>query len=285
MKHFILSALPGADGMIRLCEKDYHYLVRVRRLRSGMYFDAVLPGGVETRVRILSTEKKILTGKCVGFSEHGSPEYDSSKQVLSKQVSLDGTVLPPIALFQGLPKGAKMDLIVRQAAEGGVSFVVPFQSEYSMAKPGKNLNEKIERWERIIKEARQQSGSTIETKVLPPGDFNALLHYWETIKEKYKRPVGILLHPDPLAKGTFHGYLGNDPDFIGIAVGSEGGFSPGEVELLVTAGFRPLVMGNTVLRTETAALCGVAVIRILILESETWTSSQSGSCSSEFPST
>ena len=275
MKRFVLSAPPGADGNIRLYEKDYHYLVRVRRLKSGMCFDAVLPGGGETRVRVLSTENRTLIGECLG----------SSEQVSSKPDSIIGGTLPPIALFQGLPKGAKMDLIVRQAAEGGVSFIVPFQSGYSTAKLGKNPNEKIMRWERIIKEARQQSGSAIDTKVLPPCNFKALSKYWETIKEKYRRPVGILLHPDPLANGSFHGYLGNDPDFIGIAVGPEGGFSPEEVELFLAAGFKPLVLGNTVLRTETAALCGAAVIRIILMESEAWTSGQTGSCSSEFLST
>ena len=111
MKRFVLSAQPGAGGIIRLYQKDYHYLVRVRRLKSGMCFDAILPGGKETSVRILSTVDNILIGECLGVSVQVPPG-------------------PPIALFQGLPKGAKMDLIVRQAAELGVSFIVPFQSEY-----------------------------------------------------------------------------------------------------------------------------------------------------------
>jgi 16S rRNA (uracil1498-N3)-methyltransferase len=176
--------------------------------------------------------------------------------------------IPPIALFQGFPGGAKMDLIVRQAAEGGVSVVAPFVSEFSAARPG---NEKIMRWERIVKEARQQSGSAIETEIRPFNNLESLLEYWESIEQKYLRPLGIVLHQEPLAKGSLHGYLGNNPDFVALAVGPEGGFSSREVALFLSKKFKPLLLGNTVLRTETAALYGTAALRIILLESETWT--------------
>jgi len=251
MKRFVLSVPPNQEGMIRLYDKDYHYLVRVRRCRSGSYFDAVLPGGAETRVKVLSTVDNILIGECLGAAEKKPSSF------------------PPIALFQGLPKGSKMDLIVRQAAEGGVSVVAPFESEYSTARLN---NEKPIRWNRIVREARQQSGSATETEVRILCGFDALLDYWESLKKVYSRPLGILLHQEPLEKGTFHGYLGSSPDFTALAVGPEGGFSQREVSLFIAAGFKPLVMGNTILRTETAALYGTAVIKTLLLESESWTS-------------
>ena len=263
MKRFVLSTPPNPEGRIRLYDRDYHYLVRVRRLGAGAFFDAVLPGGTETRVRILSTADGILIGECLELPEHTAcGNYPA---------------IAPLALFQGLPKGAKMDLIVRQAAENGVSVIAPFESEYSAARINR---EKQARWERIIKEARQQSGSATETELRPPCLLGDLLAYWEALKKKYRQPVGILLHQEPieraphekspLEKRTFHNYLGNSPDFIALAVGPEGGFSPAEVSLFLAAGFRPLLMGNTVLRTETAALCGTAAVRIILLESESW---------------
>ena len=252
MKRFVLPILPNPEGMIRLYEKDYHYLVRVRRLKTGMCFDAVVPGGAETRVRILSTVDNILIGECLGLSETRLPS------------------IPPIALFQGLPKGVKMDLIVRHAAEGGVSVVAPFESEYSTAHLN-NSTEKLKRWERIIREARQQSGSAIQTEIRPPCGINSLMEYWESLKKNYRRPLGILLHQEVLENGTFHDYLFNCPDFVVLAVGPEGGFSQKETALFKAAGFRPLLMGNTILRTETAALYGTAAIRIILLENEAWT--------------
>ena len=262
MKRFSLPLPPNPDGMIRLYEKDYHYLVRVRRLKAGMCFNAELPGGEGAQVRILSTKDNILIGECID-EKTGEPAAANK----------DSSPLPPIALFQGIPKGAKMDLIIRQATEGALSLIVPFQSEYSAVKlntEGKSSEEKLKRWERIIKEARQQSGSAIETKVLPPCSVDTLLEHWESLKKKYRRPLGILLHQEALGKGTFHNYLAYCPDFIALAVGPEGGFSPGEASLFLSAGFKPLLMGNTILRTETAALYGAAVIRIILLESNAW---------------
>ena len=289
MKRFVLSFPPSPEGMIRLYESDFHYLVHVRRLRAGMNFDAVLPDGTETRVRILSTVDNILIGECL------TPGHVPSEQVpFGKRPSS----IPPIALFRGLPKGNKMDLIVRQAAEGGVSLVAPFGSEYSAvrltntsAEPDRVPSEhvlKVKRWERIVREARQQSGSAVETVVRPPVGFDTLLEYWESLKKEYRRPLGILFHQEPLetptgqseasekrgsplAKGTFHDYLGEESDFVAMAVGPEGGFSPREVLRFLAAGFNPLLMGNTILRTETAALYGTAAIRIILLESESWT--------------
>ena len=82
--------------------------------------------------------------------------------------------------------------------------------------------------------------------------------------------MGIFLHQEPLEKGSFHGYLGNKPDLTALAVGPEGGFSPAEVYMFLEAGFKPLILGNTILRTETAALYGTAALRIILLESEAW---------------
>jgi 16S rRNA (uracil1498-N3)-methyltransferase len=175
MKHFVLQALPGEGGIIRLYERDYHYLVRVRRLKSGMSFDAILPDGVETKVLILSTKDNILIGQCSEL------RLEKGKARPLKPY-MTGSRIPPIALFQGLPRGAKMDLIVRQVAETGVSVVAPFKSEYSTASLLTGC-ERIKRWERIIKEARQQSGSVTETMVMPPCAFDALLEYWESLKK------------------------------------------------------------------------------------------------------
>jgi 16S rRNA (uracil1498-N3)-methyltransferase len=235
-----------------------------------MRFNAVLPGGEETTVRILSTVDNILIGECLGV-----PDEMPDKREGREGQKLPSPV-PPIALFQSLPRGSKMDLIVRQAAEGGVSTIVPFESEFSATRlretqsGGVFLGQKLKRWKRIVKEAIQQSGSLRETNVMPPCDFDALLEYWAVIKKKFYRPLGILLHQEPLEKGSFHDYLGTCPDFTALAVGPEGGFSTREVSLLLAAGFRPLLMGNTILRTETAALYGTAAIRIILMESESW---------------
>jgi 16S rRNA (uracil1498-N3)-methyltransferase len=169
-----------------------------------------------------------------------------------------------------------MDLIVRQAAEGGVSEVAPFESEFSAARIKPGMDEKLRRWERIIREARQQSGSVIPTAVKEPCTLDGVLDRWAALKGEKPGGLGILLHQEPqiledgLEQGTFHEYLYNSPTFVAVAVGPEGGFSPGEAARFMSEGFKPLVMGSTILRTETAALYAVAAVRIILLESASW---------------
>jgi 16S rRNA (uracil1498-N3)-methyltransferase len=275
LKRFILSIEPDHGGIVRLTGDDYHYLVRVRRLAVGEYFPALLPcgqtGGEEVLIRVCSVEDGVLTGECCAADPATQAE----------------TALPPIILFQALPKGEKMDLIVRQAAEGALAEIVPFISAYSIPKmKGQGRNravvsedeegapplaaKKYARWARIIKEARQQSGSTTATAIRPPLSLDGLFSHWEALKQKRPKTLGLLFHHVPLAQASLHGYLDNDPEAVALAIGPEGGFSPAEADRFLAAGFKALTIGDTVLRTETAALYAAAAIRIILLERNAW---------------
>jgi 16S rRNA (uracil1498-N3)-methyltransferase len=247
--------------MIRISGKDYHYLARVRRFKTGTLFSALLPDGEEVRVLVRSTDHDCLLGECLPLTGTEIPP----------ELFVPHS-LPPLFLFQALPKTAKMDLIVRQAAEGGITEIVPFVSAYSIPKikvgPG---DEKMERWDRIIKEARQQSGSQIATTIKSPCTLEALIRYWKTLTSDYPRAVGVLFHQEPIEEGSFHDCLSESPALVAFLVGPEGGFSPEEAAQFLAAGFKPLVLGTTVLRTETAALYAAAAIRIILLERESWT--------------
>jgi len=264
VKQFILKSKPDRDSIVRLEDNDYRYLVRVRRLAVGEYFHAILPDGKETLVQILSVDGGVLTGKCSSPSEAASPETASQ--------------IPPIILYQALPKGDKMDLIVRQAAEGGIAEIVPFVSEFSTAKQAAAGGQKFSRWERIIKEARQQSGSKIATSIRRPLTKNGLFEHWKQLTDS-NGALGLLFHhcqiteilPEKgLEKESLHGYLNNIPRIIAMAVGPEGGFSNSEVSLFLENGFKPITIGDTVLRTETAALYFAAAVKILLLERDSW---------------
>jgi 16S rRNA (uracil1498-N3)-methyltransferase len=275
VKQFILSKEPDSDNIVRLDGKDYRYLVRVRRLAVGEYFPALLPNGKETLVQILSINHGIMTGRCT--------EKESSTQCSGS--------LPQIILFQALPKGDKMDLIVRQAAEGGVTEIVPFVSEFSISKKVAGEH-KFSRWERIIKEARQQSGSKIATVIRQPLAITELIDYWRKIKNN---SLGLLFHHLPgnlynkqskgldstnldstsldfssLDKNSLHGYLGKECKIVALAIGPEGGFSDTEVSIFRENGFKLFTIGDTILRTETAALYCTAAIRIILLERDSW---------------
>ena len=293
MKQFILNKEPD-KGIVRLEGSDYRYLVRVRRLATGEFFPALLPDGEETLIQVLSIDHGVLTGKCTSGETSGS--------LLSKNPPA-GTIsfIPPIILFQAMPKGEKMDLIIRQAAEGGITEIVPFISEFSIGKINAE-KQKFLRWERIIKEARQQSGSKTMTTIRPLLSINALFDYWKSLKETgkdtdcpdandtdandtdVKGVLGVLFHHEKLLNladtgevhrrglenNCLHGYLDIIPKIVVLAIGPEGGFSDREAVLFMDNGFKPMTIGDTVLRTETAAVYCTAAIRILLLERNSW---------------
>ena len=259
MKQFVLKDGPDRDGLIRLGADDYRYLVRVRRLAPGECFPALLPGGEKVLVRVLSVGGHVLSGEIV----HGESPRPARPD------------LPSLILFQSLPKGEKMDLIVRQAAEGGLGEIVPFVSEFSAIKAAGGGGQKFLRWQRIIKEARQQSGSETETEIREPLSIDGLFARWEKMKTRGPGVIGLLFHHLPLENESLHGYLGRslragEPETVVLAVGPEGGFSPAEAERFTAAGFKPFTIGNTVLRTETAALYAQAAVRLLLLEKDSW---------------
>jgi 16S rRNA (uracil1498-N3)-methyltransferase len=254
MKQFILRDFPGEDGLVRLTGEDFHYLARVRRIHAGSVINCRLPSGMATELKVTCIEKNTLVGECT--------HKDGETLAL----------MPPIILFQSMVKGAKMDLIVRQAGETGVTEVVPFYSEHSVPRPSESAGQtRTGRWRRILKTARQQSASAVSADVAEPRSAGELFDYWDGIKCRYNDALALLVHEIPLETGGFHEYLGKVPDLVVLAVGPEGGFSPVEADAFTCAGFKPVTLGDTILRAESAALYATAVVRTLIFERQSWT--------------
>lgn len=159
-----------------------------------------------------------------------------------------------ITLFQGLPKGDKMDFIIQKATELGVSRIVPVLMSRSVAKPDKNgMSHKLERWRRIIREAAKQSGRCVTpelTGFFPVRDLasSGLLPECCVVPWEEAEAVG------PLAFSRAKPQLSS----LGILIGPEGGIDEEEIVFLQNAGFVPVTLGKRILRTETAALAAVS---------------------------
>lgn len=247
--------------------KDHRYLSRVLRLRQGDSFPAVLPSGEEVLVRIRSIGSTSMEGQVLREAGGAGP-----RGTLGEPESGPSGSVPPIILCQSLPKGQKMDLIVRQATEAGIERIIPFVSEHSVPTLERESEgrSKRERWDRIVKEARQQSGSPVATVVEKPTTTGGIIDFWKDFSRSHPKAVGILFHQDPLAQGTLHGYLSGCPEAVILVVGPEGGFSDSEASQFLNAGFKPILLGFTILRTETAALFAAAATHVILLESASW---------------
>jgi 16S rRNA (uracil1498-N3)-methyltransferase len=260
VKQFILRCEPREDSTVRLTGEEFHYLAHVRRVCAGDILDCRLPSGAPAVLLVKYIEKNALIAECTPKSGETSPR----------------TVFPSIILFQSMVKGMKMDIIVRQAGEAGVTDIAPFYSERSTPRHVSDSavsadTERCRRWRRILIEARQQSGSSIATSIRLPMKSGELFNYWERLKNQYEKPLALLVHEVPLAKSGFHKYLDKVPELIVLAVGPEGGFSRAEAAAFMDTGFKPVTLGDTILRAESAALYSVAVVRTLIFERCMWT--------------
>ncbi|GMO17547.1 MAG: 16S rRNA (uracil(1498)-N(3))-methyltransferase [Termitinemataceae bacterium] len=259
MKQFVAASEPDKNGRLKIGGKEFHYLVHVRRVKLGESLNIVLPSGENACANVCA-----LSGDCVELILSGKKEEKSE-------------ALPKTILFQALPKDVKMDLIVRQATECGVSQIVPFKGERSIERS--KTEPRLERWRRIVKEARQQSGSNSETLVFAPVAFNEIFSLWNKIQadalEAGGVTAGVFLHTQGDCV-PFHFAFNGVINAAALAVGPEGGFSAAEAEIFSKEGFLPVSLGQNVLRTESAALAGLAVLRILLLERSSWKNTVNG---------
>jgi 16S rRNA (uracil1498-N3)-methyltransferase len=271
VKQFILRQPPGSEGFVRLTGEDYRYLARVRRLQTGDGFTAVLPDGGSVHLEVRSVDK---TSLCVQCMEAADASHGGMAQKLPP--------LPPLYLLQGMPKGSKLDLIVRQAAEAGVQSIIPFYSERSQIRPrhqGAGENDgRNERLRKIIRQARQQSGSAVNTQVTEACSFEEALARWREIRTRAAHPAAVFMHEIALQETSLHALLEKPPGALAIAVGPEGGFSGEEAGRFIEDGFAPIILGNTILRTETASIYAIAAVRTLLLERGTWTALKKLNC-------
>ncbi len=247
MRLFILPPSFHGEEVLRLEGKEYHYLVRVLRKREGDSFNASDGEGT----LYYATVEEITPSFCTLRVQRRGP--------LERP-------FPAITLFQCIPKGKKLDLIVRQAVELGVSRVVPVVSRFSVPR-WESPEEKIQRLQRIAKEAAQQCGSLEVPEILAPLSLNAIIELFPPAEPDR---LGLFFHQAPLARTTLHQYLSIYRKEIALVIGPEGGLSEEEVSYLQQGGFFPAYLGPSVLRTETAPVFALAAVQILLLEKAAW---------------
>jgi 16S rRNA (uracil1498-N3)-methyltransferase len=245
MKQFLLPDGYIGEATTRITGKDYHYLRHVLRLGIG---DKLCGIDREGRSYLLTIEKE----EREAFMVNSKPE-DSGAPLFPFSINL----------YQCVPKGNRMDLIVRQGTEIGVQRIVPLFSERTVKKPDERegWERRIDRWNRITKEALQQSGARFAPTIERPGPLDAL--------EKRERGCDLFFCPDSEGQ-SLHRLLAGPPRAVNILIGPEGGFSEKEIAYILGLGFSAASLGETVLRVETAALCAAAAVKILLLESKIW---------------
>lgn len=278
MRQFIVEKGKEKNGLIQLDGKDYRYLRQVLRVRAGDMISVRLPSGdlknatvaaIDESARRVTLQICADTGRSITRGVQAGEVEDGGAAGRG-----NGAALVEYWLFQFLPRPQKFELIVRQATECGVAVIVPVVGDFSEKSSAQALQgSKKERLDRIIKEARQQSGSPVDTKVLEPVSLEKAIELWNEACgvtgdfDKLNHHVAFVLSERDDCFGNLRATVQKAGGLAkikkaAIAVGSEGGISPEEVRLLEEKGlFVPVHFAVNILRCETAALYGIAAVQ------------------------
>lgn len=162
-------------------------------------------------------------------------------------------------IFQGLPKQEKMEQIIKQATEIGVSGIIPLKMERCVVKlEDKTEQKKVERWQKIAEVAAKQS----KRDKIPKVDFPiSLKNVYEKLLEYDIVVVAYEEEKETAVKQVLQAVDHETTKKIAVVVGPEGGIALEEVEFLRRLpNVKVVTLGKRILRTETAPLVLASVI-------------------------
>ena len=225
--------------------------------------------------RYIASSLRLKRGtEIVGFDGEGV-EYTGTIAILSPRrveaVISDISVVEEapslrIALAQSLLKGGRLDGVLRQATELGISEFIPLSTRYTIPKLFQEGEKRRQRWTRIAADASRQSGRKVTPVVHPVEhwrDFLARAKDYELALLPWEKEGGRLLRE---AVASLVG--GARSTRILVAIGPEGGFSESEAEQAVEAGFLTVSLGPRILRATTAGVAAVAYLQLAWREGE-----------------
>lgn len=243
----------------------YRFFVEPQNIKE----DSIVITGQD--VNHIKNVLRMKTGEEILLSDGNDREYRCSIQKLendkieAKILDIDGPCreLPvKVYLFQGLPKGDKMETVIQKMIELGAYSIVPVKTKRSIVKlDDKKAANKVKRWNLIAESAAKQSKRGIIPKVENVCTFaNAidmakkldliLMPYEEAENMEVTRNALKLIKPGMS---------------VGIFIGPEGGFAGEEVDEVVNVCGKPITLGKRILRTETA---GMAIMSVIMFQME-----------------
>ena len=163
----------------------------------------------------------------------------------------------PIVLGQALIKGDKMDWVVQKATELGVAAIAPIHSTHSVIKPNpERLEHQRSRWERIARDAAQQSERWSVPAIADPVDLAGIFRQYASAPLK-----GMLVERSNSPSLSAIPLPSDRQRPIVLLIGPEGGWAPEEQRVAQEQGFLPLALGPRILRAETAAIAALSILQ------------------------
>lgn len=209
------------------------HLARVLRATIGQEFD--IATGLEVRV-----------GRVISVSQD-RVEFELGETVKTPS-------LRPITVGLAVFKFDRFEWAVEKCTELGVARIVPILARRTETHLATAAAKRVDRWRRICHEASQQSRRAVPPEITDPVK---LKQYIET-EDALQRIVLAETEQQTLLRNLVQG----DREIV-IAVGPEGGWTEDELKLFADAGWQTASLGDAILRAETAAIAGVAIVAAL----------------------
>lgn len=239
MFHFFADQTQIKETIITITGPDVNHIKNVLRMRKGE--QALISNRVD---RDYLCEVRELTPETVIFG---------ILDTLGESTELPAR----IHLFQGLPKGDKMELIIQKAVELGVYRIIPVATKRSVVKlDAKKEDAKVKRWNLISESAAKQSKRIIIPEV------SGVLSFKEAVASVGDFDLKVLPYECATGMSGSRELVKTAKAGMNIAIfiGPEGGFEEDEVAFAKAAGIREITLGRRILRTETAGLCILSVL-------------------------
>lgn len=223
----------------RLTGPEARHAASVQRLRAGESIEVV--DGAGTRLR----------------GEVAAGSGPDAVEISVLEVTREEPARPRLVLVQALAKGGRDEMAIEAATELGVDAVRPWQSERSVVQwRGEKAAKGEQRWRALVHAATKVARRSWLPQVMPFVRGDALTAI--VADAVADGAVVLVLHEVasvPLLQVPLEGAAQ-----VMVVIGPEGGLSDAEVEALVAAGGRAVLLGPHVLRSSTAGPAALAVL-------------------------
>lgn len=219
--------------------QDIQHIQKVLRLKVGDSLEIADGAGCEAVAEIGEIARAGVRVKITGIN------------AINRESPLE------ISLFQGLPKGQKLEVIFQKNTEIGVSEFVPVITERCVVRINDltTENKKRVRWQMIIDEAAKQSKRG-KVPVLKP-----VTSLKDAVESLTGFDLVLVPHTGGSASPLSEIISGGVKRKVAVFIGPEGGFSEDEVEAIVEAGGKAITLGPRILRTETAGFVASSILQ------------------------
>jgi len=237
MTRFFILTDQIRNGLVTLMGGDVRHIQKVLRLGEGDHIECLDGHGEVHRVLLTHVSAEHVIGEIVeSYKVDSEPELQ-------------------VTIAQGIPRGERWDFVLQKCSEVGATMFQPLLTERTIVRLEEDqIPRKLERWQKIVREAAEQSQRSVAPRVLAPmsldewleqiADYDMLLVAWENEEDVSLREA-----------------LNDLPDLkrLAIVVGPEGGFSTAEIDKILEVGGRAVSIGPRILRSETASVVLLAL--------------------------